>query len=96
MINFFKEHDSTWSEASVDGTKKTTTVRKYKLPFFNYETTVTKNSETGDKRVERTFTMCDDADLKKSALITLCTAVGFSGICKGISAIISSSKGGKR
>ncbi len=67
-------------------------LKRYKLPFLRIEKEYNVD-ENGKKHKTRSeISMCEDKDMRKSAVVLIVGSIGFSTICGGIAKIVNAFK----
>ena len=67
-------------------------LKRYKLPFLRIEKEY-NGDENGKKHKTRSeISMCEDKDMRKSAVVLIVGSIGFSTICGGIAKIVNDFK----
>ena len=67
-------------------------IKEYSLPFVKYQKTVTKDSVTGETKIERKFVKKSYDDVMTDAIIVTTSAVGINLTCNGLAHLINSVK----
>lgn len=65
---------------------------EYSLPFYKYQKVVTKDSETGEEKVQKKFIKKPYEEIMTDVVILVSSATGINLICNGISHLINSIK----
>lgn len=65
---------------------------EYSLPFYKYQKVVTKDSETGEEKVQKKFIKKPYEEIITDVVILVSSATGINLVCNGISHLINSIK----
>ena len=65
---------------------------EYSLPFYKYQKVVTKDSETGEEKVQKKFIKKPYEEIMSDVVILVSSATGINLVCNGISHLINSIK----
>lgn len=65
---------------------------EYNLPFYKYQKVVTKDSETGEEKVQKKFIKKPYEEIMSDVVILVSSATGINLVCNGISHLINSIK----
>ena len=65
---------------------------EYSLPFYKYQKVVTKNSETGEEKVQRKFIKKPYEEVMTDVVVIVGSATGINLVCNGFSHLINSFK----
>lgn len=65
---------------------------EFSLPFYKYQKVVTKDSETGEEKVQKKFIKKPYEEIMTDVVILVSSATGINLVCNGISHLINSIK----